>query len=448
MSRHTSQPTGRHRALTGLICLAFAAAAGLTGATAQAADDKDDLAAQREANQAEIDRLAEDLEGTSQELVDTYLQLEAARMEVPLVEQEYADAQEAYVIANQEYQQISASLTAANNQYDSVSQQLADDEATLETSKLTLGRLAREAMAQQTAQNTDLMVLLGATDLDQIADDYMLARAATRTQRSTITKAQQAAGELGNRKARLDEVTVQIEDLKVQAADALAKAEAAREEAEAKKAELDALVASLETLSADLEAQKAADEARQAELEAENAELQAQIDAIVEEERRKAEEEARRQAEANNTQAQPVGQGSGPAPTSGFFGAPLSVLRMTSPFGYRIHPIYGTSRLHAGIDYGAACGTPIYASASGTVVQSGWSGGYGNRVVVNHGMVDGAVMMTTYNHQSQLIVSVGQSVTKGEQIGVVGTTGASTGCHLHFEIMVNGAVTDPAPYLQ
>jgi len=121
---------------------------------------------------------------------------------------------------------------------------------------------------------------------------------------------------------------------------------------------------------------------------------------------------------------------------------------ITSPFGYRLHPIDGAYKLHSGTDFGAPCGTPVAATKSGVVTSAGWNdGGYGNRVVISHGVIGGSAFETTYNHLSTIAVRVGQQVNAGDGIGRVGTTGASTGCHLHFEVRVNGAYTDPMPYL-
>lgn len=114
----------------------------------------------------------------------------------------------------------------------------------------------------------------------------------------------------------------------------------------------------------------------------------------------------------------------------------------SSAYGWRIHPIYGTRKYHAGEDIPAPTGAPIVAAASGTVSTAGWVSGYGNYTVINHG---GGVM-TAYGHQSAIYVSVGQQVTAGDQIGAVGSTGNSTGPHLHFEVYINGSTVNPMSY--
>lgn len=126
------------------------------------------------------------------------------------------------------------------------------------------------------------------------------------------------------------------------------------------------------------------------------------------------------------------------------------VLRMpvngwiSSYYGWRVHPIFGTRRMHTGIDLAAIAGTPIYASEAGTVIIAGVRGGYGNAVVIDHG----GGLSTLYAHQSRITVSVGENVAAGERIGFVGCTGYCTGDHLHFEVHVNGNHTDPLGYLR
>ena len=133
----------------------------------------------------------------------------------------------------------------------------------------------------------------------------------------------------------------------------------------------------------------------------------------------------------------------GGIPYSGTFVWPTpSCTSNSSAYGWRIHPIYGTRKFHAGEDIPAGYGAEILAAASGTVTTAGWVSGYGNYTVIDHG---GGVM-TAYGHQSSQAVSVGQYVEQGQVIGYVGSTGNSTGPHLHFEVYVNGQTTDPMSY--
>lgn len=113
-------------------------------------------------------------------------------------------------------------------------------------------------------------------------------------------------------------------------------------------------------------------------------------------------------------------------------------------YGYRTNPISGKRELHSGLDLKATYGTDIVAAESGTVIYSGTRGGYGKTVIIDHG----GGMTTLYAHNSQLVVSVGEQVQRGQVIAKAGSTGYSTGVHAHFEVRINGKTTDPAPYLE
>lgn len=236
-----------------------------------------------------------------------------------------------------------------------------------------------------------------------------------------------------------------------------------------------------EQVKADYEAYKAELEARQEKLRAEQIELQKQIDEatgliaqlmediegnseelaklqeaqdatqkeidemVAELERqRREEEERRRQEEAANNPGGSGGGGGGTATGTGSFGWPVpSCTYITSKFGPRYHPVTGAYQsTHTGLDIGASHGATIVASDGGTVTTAGVKGGYGNCVMIDHG--NG--YYTLYGHMSSIAVSVGQSVSKGDTVGYVGSTGVSTGPHCHFEIRVNGVCTDPAPW--
>ncbi len=202
-------------------------------------------------------------------------------------------------------------------------------------------------------------------------------------------------------------------------------AEAAKAAATDEKAKLDQLAA---------QQQSARDAAAGAEAKVNNAvgSLRSQQEQI----------EADLQAESNRV-AQLLGGGGGAPMGDGTFIAPVNA-PITSPFGYRTDPVTGATAFHAGIDYGAPCGTPIKAAGTGTVVSAGaTTGGYGNMTLLNHG----GGKATLYGHQSSIIVSAGQTVNQGQVIGYVGSTGKSTGCHLHFEVRVNGNPVDPRGYL-
>lgn len=123
---------------------------------------------------------------------------------------------------------------------------------------------------------------------------------------------------------------------------------------------------------------------------------------------------------------------------------PLEGFRFTSSFGMRNHPVLGGRRAHKGIDLAAPTGTPIYATADGEVSKAEWFSGYGLYVSLEHG----GELQTRYGHMSRLNVAAGQTVRKGDLIGYVGSTGRSTGPHLHYEVRVAGEAVNPLPYMQ
>ncbi len=121
--------------------------------------------------------------------------------------------------------------------------------------------------------------------------------------------------------------------------------------------------------------------------------------------------------------------------------------RITSPFGWRTHPIFNTKSFHSGIDIGGPNLGAIKASNSGKVIYCGWYGGYGKVVILEHGIVNGKPITTLYAHMNSIAVSNGQRVSKGQTIGYEGTTGYSTGPHCHFEVRVNGQPNNPLNYI-
>lgn len=196
-------------------------------------------------------------------------------------------------------------------------------------------------------------------------------------------------------------------------------------------------------LNANMDAKKAQAEKMEAEQESINSEIERLSREAAA--RAAAEAAARKKQQQQSGSSSSSGDSGVVIPTSGTFVWPLpdyGTGRISSPYGYRTHPITGKRKLHAGIDVGVPSGSTIVAAASGTVVRSYMSSSYGNYTVIDHG---GGVM-TAYAHQSKRLVSAGEHVSAGQKIGLVGSTGNSTGNHLHFEVYVNGSTVDPMRY--
>lgn len=212
-----------------------------------------------------------------------------------------------------------------------------------------------------------------------------------------------------------------------------------KEELNAAQTELKEQIAEADALLADYAAQEDAIEKMHAAEEATAADLEQEI-REAEERMRREEEERRRQEEEENAPPAPI---STPGSSGGYIWPSNDSMIVTSPVGARVSPGGVGSTNHQGIDIGAAYGTNVLASKSGTVILAGWYGGYGNCVIIQHGS---GGYYTTYGHMSRILVYEGQEVSQGQVIGLCGSTGWSTGPHIHFEIHEAGVVKNPLDY--
>jgi murein DD-endopeptidase MepM/ murein hydrolase activator NlpD len=175
-----------------------------------------------------------------------------------------------------------------------------------------------------------------------------------------------------------------------------------------------------------------------AEMEGLSAAEESELEALIQQRARELEAERLAQRRAAGIAGTPYVPSSGP----GSFSWPVSGT-ITSPFGWRSNPFGGSPEFHQGLDIAAPTGTTVVAAASGTVILAKWYGGYGNYILIDHG----GGYSTGYGHLSAIYVSDGQAVQRGQAIGAVGSTGQSTGPHLHFEVRIDGKPVDPAPRL-
>jgi murein DD-endopeptidase MepM/ murein hydrolase activator NlpD len=331
-----------------------------------------------------------------------------------------AEAQLASLV--QQLPAAQAALDAANVKLGQADSELAAAQSDLDAAndRLDGGRSGLKQRAIDAYMGQD-MVLAGDLHITNMRDyvavqEYL--KAAARAHRQVVDHydtLQKSAAQLADTVSRRrNEVKAQHDEVS-RATAALNAAKATQERAHA-----DAISA-----AADAAALLKQVRSRRAEFQSQYNQLKAQSDAI-----------------ARLLKGRQSGQGVAPS-GHGTLSVPIPGAPITDTFGPRVHPIFGDVRMHTGIDFGAAEGTPIHAAADGVVASAGVQGGYGNATIIDHGNS----LATLYAHQSRMIVSTGQHVTRGQVIGYVGHTGYATGPHLHFEVRVNGTPVDPLPYL-
>lgn len=370
------------------------------------ADDLDDqvqdLQGQIDSSRLEQENWQQVIEDVSAKLKQIQADLDAANARLQGIRNKQAE--------------INAQIVATQNE-------IVKMEAYLKTRQNVLNRRVRAIYMH--GQLNYLEVILGANSFSDFANRVELLKRIIRSDYNLILEIQKQKAAIEAKKAQLEEDKRQLDAL-------AAEAEKTQKEIAAKKAEQQKV----------LDAAKS-NKAAAAQMEQDlNAQL-ASVRNLIQQ--RLAAAEAARQA-AQQTAESDNGGGGGSDDNyvqgTGAMSWPCSG-PITSPFGYRTHPIFGTTIFHAGIDIGVDYGTPIHAADSGVVVYSGWISGYGNAVIIDHG---GGVS-TLYGHNQSLAVSEGQSVSKGSVIAYAGSTGNSTGPHCHFEVDVNGSPVNPMGYL-
>lgn len=413
LSRPLSRP------LIGVVVAVGLATGPLAIDFAVAQDDIEDLRQQRENNRREAADVAAEIDELNAEDDELIGAIEALDAHIALQESRIAAVEAAIAAAE-------ADAAAARAEADALAAGMDDIRE----------RLQARAVDAFVAPRLDTLEKLNSGDLleaeikasylgEVVGDEYDLIDQ-LRTAEAGRQAAERVAAEAADDAA----------DQRLELADRLSELDASRAEAEGLRSEIAGRIGEWEGVAAEIEA---ADAAVAEEIRALEAELARQ----AAEARRQAEEEARRLAEENNTDPDDSAIDD-PVPVGDFTVTHRPVPGgVTSGFGSRVHPIFGTTRNHYGLDFNGSTGQPIAAAASGTVLSAGWMNGYGNTVVISHG--NGYT--TLYAHQSELRVSSGETVTGGQTIGLVGSTGFSTGPHLHWEIRVDGTAVNPAPYL-
>ncbi len=404
-------------------------------AGAQSRAQLDELDSQIDEAEAEVDRLdgqveisVEQLNVILEELRVKQAELDALNDELGLAQAELDDKERVLAATTAELETTAARLAATRLELD-------DQRASYEA------RVRQSYIAARPDQTLPVFSVRNASDFTQ-ATTYLEA----------IVSRDRAGFE------SIDVLRRSIEADEAELARLQAQQDADRVAAEGDRDAVAGLVAQQEALVAEVDAQAADKQAVLRGLEADRgaaealiADLQAESDRIEQELAAAAARAAAEAAAAAAAAAASGGSSSGSSSSGGTAGVvagngrfiiPVNG-RISSEYGYRTHPISGARRLHAGMDIAAGTGTPIGAAGSGTVIFAGWRGGYGNCIIIDHG----GGIATLYAHQSRLGASVGQSVGQGQVIGYVGSTGYSTGPHLHWEVRVNGSPQNPRGHI-
>jgi murein DD-endopeptidase MepM/ murein hydrolase activator NlpD len=433
---------GRRRTQVRMVglCIAIAAALSVGIVPVSSADTAGD----KQKIDAKIARMSAAIEGTSKDLARASLQLQRTKAELPGALRDLTAAEAARLVADADNQTLATALAVAEADEAKARDALGKIALENQATRDQLGNLVRNDY--QKGGVSGLSIALEATSPEDFTDRILMMDTVMQVRRTTLRgldtkRAQGLAGQ-----SHLLAVSQRVAALKIEAEGALARATAARKAAAAAKSKLDLLYAAQAEYQATVAAKKGAEIASLNKLQAASDSLTRQLAA-----RAQAAREAAARAAAANRGSQ--GGGSNQAPqqspqnnnSGGFLSYPVNAGWVSQEF----HPRGSSLGYHPGIDFAVAPNTPVYAAAAGEVIitqTEAASGGYGNRVVIDHGFVHGIDLTTTYNHLTSWVVSSGH-VARGQLVGYSGNTGFSTGPHLHFETRENGEPVNPRLYL-
>ncbi len=404
-------------------------------------DDIDKTERERKAAERRAEEIEHELEDTDAKIVEADKKLRALEDKLPGLEKALEDAEQRVEAAIVQQGIIADKLAAAEAQDRAITEQIAVDEERTATLEAIVAAIARETY-KGNDNAAGLAIVFGSSDTQDFVNEYTAQQSATRVQSNALAELVEIAAVNRNRGARQEAVREHIVELKAEADALVIELEAAREVAQAARDEVQALLEEQQELRDYLESQRAAFEAQQRENEALQKSLRSEVQDLYAKKRQAEEREREKERKSGNS-----GGGSSSGLGKGSLSFPTKVPYKTSSYGMRYHPIYNYPRLHAGTDLRAYCGTPIYAAAGGTVQWATYKPGYGNQVLIDHGLIGGKSVITNYNHFSRFAVRGGQRVARGDIVGYSGNTGSSTACHLHFEVYVSGSVVNPETLL-
>jgi murein DD-endopeptidase MepM/ murein hydrolase activator NlpD len=385
----------------------------------------DDLKDKKKQAHQQVQAAKGDLEDSSAALSGATRKLQAAQAGLGSAQAKLARTQGELTTAQAFDVQMQAKLVKAQAALDQAVQDVSDGEARVKDQTDALGRLAVASYSYGDPNLVRISVLLRGTDPGDIQVqlatlDNMLGDEASMLDE---LKATQALLIVQRKKVKSAEADV-AEQRQVAAVN-LARKKVLEQQAESARAKVVALVAARKTAARAAAAARASDARKLAASKRKEARIQKQILAA-----------AKHQHNG----------GSYHGDSGGFLYKPVPGY-ITSPYGYRIHPIYGYYSLHDGDDFHAPCGTPERAGAAGRVISEYYSDVWGNRLYLDVGKVNGHHMTLIYNHISSYKAHTGDRVGRGDVVAYAGTTGWSTGCHLHFTVLIDGTAVDPQKYM-
>ena len=422
VSLPTRPRSPRHLAVAALAVVSLA----LMPMDVAIADERSDAVEDQQEAQRKQEELVASLEGVSAELGQAYIDLQNAQTSLTNAEADLTTAQTTLTQKEREQEIATERLETATDDLSTIQQEAQASESTASTNSESVAEIV-VATYQGDNTVTSWTYVLASQDITELNQRASAMEIGSGVQEAVLAEAEAERAKNANREVRQNAATQRVATLKNEADAAEKAAQEAKDTAQTKRDEVAAATTAAQEATTALENQKADLEAQQAQAAADEEAASATIAKI---------DQANRGTSA-------------PAPASatdlggGSIGHPIDgPLQVASPFGYRIHPITGQSRLHAGVDLVASTGTPQYAGVDGTVTNFSNSS-CGNGVFVNGGIIDGQSVILAYCHLSQHSVANGATVTRGQTIGLTGMTGGATGPHVHFEVIINGSEVDP-----
>ncbi|HSE07937.1 MAG TPA: peptidoglycan DD-metalloendopeptidase family protein [Nocardioidaceae bacterium] len=398
----------------------------------------DDLRDRKERVEGNISETLENLDQSSAQLLAATQALQAAQAKLATAQAHLAKTRgelDAAIVLDRRMQ---AALDRAVRRLKDARAELAEGRAELAAQEDVLGQLAVQNYQQGDPNLLGLAMVLTSQDPTELTSQLNSVRNVLDKESVTLDRLDATRVLLTVKEQEVEEAKDEVAEKRREAAENLERKK--QLEAEAEKAEQ--AVAGL--VSARAAAHRSAADARRADLDMLRG-LQQERDRISDMLAARA-EEARRRAEAAAAAAAAQAASAASKASNGFLDFPVDGY-LTSSYGMRLHPVYKRWTLHDGTDFGASCGSPVTAAASGTVIAVYYNQGYGNRVIMDNGYHNGVGLGTAYNHLSSYATYVGAKVKRGDVVGYVGNTGYSTGCHLHFMVFENGATVDPMLWL-